>query len=274
MRVKKLIQFLGLSILLLSMTTSCSVFQKKGSKQVACPKPKKNVSKKFSTKRKKSKRPTYSYGGSSASTPREEPVQVASVPPPPPPTPEPEPEPVVEEPVMVEVAVEDPPVQEAEPPSIADSKNTSFPDEPTETVIEFRGQEIDLKQEDFKYNESIEFIDNTDYFVSREEAVDQLKDLSRLLRKNTDINVTIIGNAASSYPIEGYAYGASDPVINQEAELNGKTVTIKDTMLARAGRIFDLLVERGVDPTQLKIETGTYSSNKKDRVVTFVFSTD
>jgi len=267
--------------------SSCSVFKGNSSnKQVRCPKPKKNVSKKFSTKRKARNR-TASYGGGGggssarkAPVKKEEPIQTVS-------TPEPEPEPVIEEvkaPEPIEEAaepeepsyeiieIEDAPVEEERVPTIAESKDTSFEDEPS-AVVEFRGQEIDLEEEDFKYDEPIEFIDATDYFFSRENAVDQLKDLSKLLKENKNIEIVVIGNTATTYPEERTKYGKSNQVLDQKGILNTEDVTIREVMLARAQRVHDLLVARGVSSRQLSIETGEHFPNKRQRVVTFLIRT-
>gem|GEM_PF-5675808 len=208
------------------------------SKQVRCAKPKKTSTKKFASKKKKN-------------VPR--PPVSASRPPAKKPAPE---------------AAAPPPAQQPDL-SIAESKSTSF-EEPKDKVIEFKGQKIDLDKDDFSYNEKIRFVSKTDVFEDQAKARDQLKDLASLLKKNPDVKVTIIGNAADPSKRSEITYGKSAAALNQITDLNRKEMTIGDAMKAKAKRVFDLLRDRGVPASQMQITSGTFYDSIDGRVVSFV----
>jgi len=161
---------------------------------------------------------------------------------------------------------------EEEVVSIPDSKfGGELPKE--EKKIEFQGQEIDLGEEDFMYEEQVLFVDSTDLFSDPQQAREQLKELSRLLKKNGDVQVMIIGNTATTSPREGVIYGDSKEALAQEVSLNTTDATIEDSMLARAKRVYTLLVDSGVDPSQLDYKTGSHREYRRERVVSFIIST-
>ncbi len=239
---------IGIALLLFGFTISnCGQSGKvSASKQVKCAKPKKSKNKRFATKRKSRKRytPVASGGGATRSdapapapAPKPDPVQTATEPEPP-------------------------------PPSIPETKVA------TQEVIEFRGETIDLGKEDYSFDEQIAFIENTDSFLDREGANDAVKDLTKLLRKNKNIKVTIVGNTATEFPQSDVLYGNSEQALNQEGTLNMETVRTKDVMIARAKKIYDLLVRKGVNQSQLQFTHGSHYSTKEKRVVTFILKSD
>ncbi len=158
------------------------------------------------------------------------------------------------------------------PESIPDTKLGGPPKE--EKVVEFKGDAINISEEKtYTFEESIEFINVSDLFVNREAALNSLKDLSKLLKQDKDIHVTIIGNTASTIPQEGSIYGASPEVYAQIGELNGRPAFFGEIMLARARRVYDLLASSGVSKKQMRIKKGSHRKYAKDRTVTFELST-
>lgn len=165
--------------------------------------------------------------------------------------------------------------QEEEMLSIAETKIGAPPEpEPKiEKKVEFKGEEIEITEDGYQYNEEILFVNSTDLFSNPKEARNQLKDLAKLLKNNPDLEVMIIGNTATSTPQSGVIYGSSRQALAQEVTLNTKDATIKDSMIARAKRVHRLLVDSGVDPTQLDFTTGTHGRTRSERVVTFRIKT-
>lgn len=189
------------------------------------------------------------------------------------PKPAPEPQPVEErqseqpkepEPKLPEPKEEEP---EEEILTIAESKvgGLPIPKKSLEEKIE------ELKSdEEFSFDEQIQFIDLSDLFADRSQAIIQINELARLLRKNPDVEVTIIGNTATESPNGEAIYGDGVAARSQSAELNGKDVTIYDVMLARANRVKQLLGSKGVNGRQMKVKPGSHRQYEKDRVVTFI----
>jgi len=153
--------------------------------------------------------------------------------------------------------------------TIAETKIGAPPEPTVEKKVEFKGEEIEITEDGYQYSEEILFVNSTDLFSNPKEARNQLKDISKLLKNNKDLTVTIIGNTATSTPQNGVIYGSSNRALNQEVTLNTKDATIRESMIARAKRVFRLLVDSGVDENQLDVTTGTHGKTRKERVVTF-----
>lgn len=164
-------------------------------------------------------------------------------------------------------------VEEEEQLTIAETKIGAPPEVNVEKKVEFKGEEIEITEDGYQYDEQILFVNSTDLFSNPKEARDQLKDLSRLLKKEKDLKVTIIGNTATSSPQKGVIYGDSKAALDQEVTLNTKDASIRDSMNARAKRVYKLLVDGGVNPNQLDYTTGTHGRTRKERVVSFRIKT-
>lgn len=138
-------------------------------------------------------------------------------------------------------------------------------------TIEFRGQDIVISEENsFEFEENIEFIDQSDLFADRSTALKSVEDLSELLQNDASISVTIVGNTATTTPKENYLYGDSAEVLRQMAVLNADTVQIRDVMVARAKRVYKLLIDDGVSPDQIEYTTGSHRQRAHQRVVSFI----
>ena len=211
--------------------------------------------------KKSNKRVGYGYGGggTSASTPTDDENSTDTQ------------EAIPEEPVETAEDSENAnETRETAQPSIPDLKTAGPPID--EEVIQFRGEDVVLSEtKDFQFDENIEFIDLSDLFVNRETAFKSLEDLSRLLKRNPDVEVTIVGNTATSIPQSGgELYGDSPEVLRQEAILNADTVQIRDVMIARAKRVYELLIDEGVRPNQIEYTTGSHRKWEAERVVSFI----
>lgn len=153
--------------------------------------------------------------------------------------------------------------------TIPDLKTSGPPIE--DEVIEFRGQDIVISEENgFAFDENIEFIDLSDLFSDRNAALASLEDLSDLLQQDPSLQVTVIGNTATESPNGEKLYGDQPAVLRQEAILNADTVQIRDVMIARAKRVYNLLIQEGVSPNQLEYTTGSHRQWAEKRVVSFI----
>lgn len=178
---------------------------------------------------------------------------------------------------------EEQPIQQAEQkePTTTDgreeSANQNIPDLKTsgppveDDVIEFRGQDIVLTEEEgFQFEENIEFIDLSDLFSDRSDALSSLKDLSQLLKEDASIQVTIVGNTATTRPKGDVLYGSEPEVLRQNAILNADSVQLREVMVARAKRVYNLLIDEGVPANQLEYTTGSHRQWAHQRVVSFI----
>lgn len=147
------------------------------------------------------------------------------------------------------------------------------PGDVVEKKVEFKGKEIEITKDGYQFDEEILFVNQTDFFSNPKKAWEQLEDLSKLLIKEKDLHVTIIGNTASDEPTDGVIYGNSEAALGQISRLNLQGATIRDAMNARAKRVFKLLVDNGVNPSQLDYTIGTHRRTKKERVVSFRIKT-
>ncbi len=174
-----------------------------------------------------------------------------------------------------------PVIAKKEPPKQPQPKSTesgmqSIPDlktggPPAEETVELNGQEIVVdEKEGYSYDESIEYINNSDLFVNREQAMQSLSSLANLLKSNPDITLTIVGNTATSIPNGNVLYGSDERVYAQIGAINGKEATLGEVMLLRANRIYDLMLDLGVPSEQLESKKGSHRMWRRERTVTFV----
>ena len=136
----------------------------------------------------------------------------------------------------------------------------------------FRDEKIDIS-EGYSFNELIHFIINQDELLEPKEAVKQIKDLSDLLKKHPQIQVTITANTATDEPHPSHKYGADEETLTTmwetKADSTDHFTNLKQLMIARAKRIEELLIQNGVNPNQLTYELGTHNMWKYQRYVTF-----
>ena len=136
----------------------------------------------------------------------------------------------------------------------------------------FRDEKINVS-EGYSFNELIHFVINQDELLEPEEAFEQLKDLSDLLKKHPQIQVTITANTATDEPHPSHKYGGDDETLTSmwetKTDSTDQFTSLKQLMIARAQRIEELLVQNGVNPNQLTYELGTHNMWKYQRYVTF-----
>lgn len=134
--------------------------------------------------------------------------------------------------------------------------------------IEFKDEVIDLTDEEFVFEKNIRFDPATDKLSEKEIA--QLREIADLLKRYSDIKMTIVGNTATTFPSSTQTYGDSKEALDAKARLNGKWVTKKELMLARAKSVYNVLVDFGVDKNQLEYTHGSHRQYDYQRVVTFI----
>ena len=136
----------------------------------------------------------------------------------------------------------------------------------------FRDEKVNVS-EGYSFNELIHFVINQDELLEPEEAFEQLKDLSDLLKKHPQIQVTITANTATDEPHPSHKYGGDDETLTSmwetKTDSTDQFTSLKQLMIARAQRIQELLVQNGVNPNQLTYELGTHNMWKYQRYVTF-----
>lgn len=144
-------------------------------------------------------------------------------------------------------------------------------------ILNFRDEVINVS-EGYSFNEIIPFVINKDQLLNPDDAFQKITDLSKLLKENPQVQVTIIANTATDEPHPSHTYGDDFDTLTQwEQEtdnltLDGNVFTLKNLMVARGKRIEELLVENEVNPGQLSYQYGRHNMWKYQRYVTFVLN--
>lgn len=119
------------------------------------------------------------------------------------------------------------------------------------------------------YKQEIHFIGDTDSFINRVEAQHVMRELLTLMQDHPTVNVTILGNAANEFATPSFKapYGSNRALLRKfpmygydrgKAYYGEKFRTIGDLMLARARAIANLLISRGIAPSRIHCDIGTF----------------
>ena len=119
------------------------------------------------------------------------------------------------------------------------------------------------------YKQEIHFIGDTDAFINRVEAQHVMRELLTLMQDHPEVNVTILGNAANEFATPSFKapYGSNRALLrkfpmygydNGKAYYGEKFRTIGDLMLARARAIASLLISRGIAPSRIHCNIGSF----------------
>lgn len=119
------------------------------------------------------------------------------------------------------------------------------------------------------YKQEIHFVGDTDAFINRAEAQHVMSELLKLMQDHPVVNVTILGNAANEFATPSFKapYGSNRALLRKfpmygydrgKAYYGEKFRTIGDLMLARARAIANLLISRGIAPSRIHCDIGTF----------------
>jgi len=113
--------------------------------------------------------------------------------------------------------------------------------------------------EEIKFSLDIKFGGNrfNVYEINTNEKT--LSELVKTLIDYPQLQLEIIGNAATDGVRSGFLYGSSPDALNQRNKKTGmKTGTL---MINRAKAVYNYLIDKGIDPSRLNCKTGRHSSN-------------
>jgi outer membrane protein OmpA-like peptidoglycan-associated protein len=124
--------------------------------------------------------------------------------------------------------------------------------------------------EPISYKQEVHFIGDTASFINRVEAQHVLGELLKLMQDHPQVNVTILGNAASEFDMPSFKapYGHNKALLRKfpmygydkgKAWYGPVFRTMGDLMLARARAIANLLISRGIAPSRIHCDIGTFS---------------
>lgn len=119
------------------------------------------------------------------------------------------------------------------------------------------------------YKQEIHFIGDTASFINRLEAQHVMRELLVLMQDHPNVNVTILGNAANEFAMPTFKppYGHNKTLLRKfpmygyadgRAWYGAEFRTIGDLMLARARAIGNLLISRGIAPSRIHCDIGSF----------------
>jgi len=127
----------------------------------------------------------------------------------------------------------------------------------------FKGTEVP-KGSSSSFSETISFNSSSDVFTNESTVAKQLSELVTFLNTNKDASAFIVGNLNAT----DLSTGHGDDVLKATRCLNGNCdKTALDVMNARAKKVYDKLIDLGVDKSQLNYGAGNNYPDKSDKAI-------
>lgn len=143
----------------------------------------------------------------------------------------------------------------------------SKPDDNSKKEKEIIKEEIDFKEkvETPKPRLDIKFKGGTSEYLNKENALDQLQPLIDYLNANPDKTIFLSGHTGSDEST--LKEGNSKEVLDQASKVNGKDGTIRELQIARAKKVAQTLISKGIDYKRIKFGAGAQKNSDQNRFV-------